>query len=79
VKYIGLDCHKHYDFATLIDSETGEIRSKKLAHKKDESKAFIGDRSKSKMVRESCRRKPFGKARVQQCYPYLCSIGLPAS
>jgi transposase len=54
MKYIGLDCHKQYDFATLIDSETGEIRSKKLAHKKDEFKAFIGDRSRSKMVIESC-------------------------
>ena len=54
MKYIGLDCHKRYDFATLIDSETGEIRSKKLAHKKDEFKAFIGDRGKSKMVIESC-------------------------
>ncbi len=54
MKYIGLDCHKQYDFATLIYSETGEIRSKKLAHKKDEFEAFIGDRSKSKMVIESC-------------------------
>ena len=54
MKYIGLDRHKQYDFATLIDSETGEIRSKKLAHKKEEFKAFIGDRSESKMVIESC-------------------------
>jgi hypothetical protein len=51
----GLDCHKQYHFATLIDSETGEIRSRRRAHKKDKSEAFIGDRSKSKMVIESCR------------------------
>jgi transposase len=54
MKYIGLDCHKQYDFATLIDSETGEIRSKKLAHKKDEFKSFIGGRRNTKMVIESC-------------------------
>ncbi len=54
MKYIGLDCHKFYDFATLINSETGEVRSKKLAHTKEEFKAFIGDRSNSRMVIESC-------------------------
>ena len=54
MKYIGLDCHKQYDFATLIDSETGEIRSKKLAHKKEEFKTFIGGRRNTKMVIESC-------------------------
>jgi transposase len=54
MNYIGLDCHKQYDFATLIDSETGEIRSKKLAHRKEEFKSFIGGRSNSKMVIESC-------------------------
>lgn len=54
MKYIGLDCHKQYDFATLIDSEIGEIRSKKLAHRKEEFKSFIGERSNTKMVIESC-------------------------
>jgi len=54
MKYIGLDCHKLYDFATLIDSETGEVRSKKLAHTREEFKGFIGGRSNSKMVIESC-------------------------
>jgi transposase len=54
MKYIGLDCHKLYDFATLIDSETGEIRSKKLSHKKREIKSFIGGKSNTKMVIESC-------------------------
>lgn len=46
MKYIGLDCHKQYDFATSIDSETGEVKSKKLTHNKEEFRAFIGDRSK---------------------------------
>jgi len=54
MKYIGLDCHKQYDFATSIDSETGEIKSKKLAHTKEEFKAFIGGRNNTKMVIESC-------------------------
>ncbi len=54
MKYIGLDCHKQYDFATLIDSETGEIRSKKLSHKKEEFQSFIGGRRNTKMVIESC-------------------------
>jgi hypothetical protein len=35
MKYIGLDCHKQYDFGTLIDTDTGEIRTKKLTHKKE--------------------------------------------
>jgi transposase len=54
MKYVGLDCHKQYDFATLIDSETGEIKSKKLTHKKEEFKSFIGGRHNTKMVIESC-------------------------
>jgi transposase len=54
MKYIGLDCHKQYDFATLIDSDTGEIRSKKLDHKKEDFKSFIGGRYGAKMVIESC-------------------------
>jgi len=54
MKYIGLDCHKQYDFATLIDSETGEVKSKKLAHTMEEFKAFIGGKSNSRMVIESC-------------------------
>lgn len=54
MKYIGLDCHKQYDFATLLDSETGEIKSKKLAHTKKEFKAFLGSGSNSKMVIEAC-------------------------
>jgi transposase len=54
MKYIGLDCHKQYDFATLIDSETGEVRSRRLAHTQNEFKEFIGDRADTKMVIESC-------------------------
>jgi len=54
VKYIGLDCHKQYDFAALIDSDIGEIRLKNIAHREDEFKVFIGDISTSKMVIESC-------------------------
>jgi hypothetical protein len=28
MRYIGLDCHKQYDHATMIDTETGEIKVK---------------------------------------------------
>jgi transposase len=55
MKYIGLDCHKQYDHATMIDTETGEIKAKRLAHIKGEFKEFIGDRADTRMVIESCR------------------------
>lgn len=53
MKYIALDCHKQYDYATMIDSETGEIKNKKLAHVKAEFSGFIGDKAGIKMVIES--------------------------
>jgi len=55
MKYIGLDCHKQYDHATMIDTETGEIKAKRLPHIKEEFKEFIGDRASTRMVIESCR------------------------
>jgi transposase len=55
MKYIGLDCHKQYDHATMIDTETGEIRAKRLPHIKEEFKEFIGNRAGTRMVIESCR------------------------
>ena len=55
MKYIGLDCHKQYDHATMIDTETGEIKAKSLPHNKEEFKEFIGDRAETRMVIESCR------------------------
>jgi transposase len=55
MKYIGLDCHKQYDHATMIDTETGEIKAKRLAHVKNQFEEFIGDRAGTKMVIESCR------------------------
>jgi transposase len=54
MKYTGLDCHKQYDHATMIDTDTGEVRSRRLAHTQDEFKEFIGDRASTKMVIESC-------------------------
>lgn len=55
MKYIGLDCHKQYDHATMIDTDTGEIKAKRLAHIKEGFKDFIGDRAGTRMVIESCR------------------------
>jgi transposase len=55
MKYIGLDCHKQYDHATMIDTETGGIKTKRLAHIKEEFREFIGDRIGTRMVIESCR------------------------
>jgi transposase len=54
VKYIGLDCHKQYDHATMINTETGEIKSRRLAHTADEFRKFIGEKTGTKMVIESC-------------------------
>jgi transposase len=55
MKYIGLDCHKQYDHATMIDTETGEIKAKRLAHVKEEFTEFIGGKAGTRMVIESCR------------------------
>lgn len=55
MKYIALDCHTQYDHATMINSETGEIKSKRLAHIKEDFGEFIGDRGSTRMVIESCR------------------------
>jgi len=55
VKYIALDCHKQYDHATMINTETGEIKNRKLAHIKESYREFIGDRAGTRMVVESCR------------------------
>jgi transposase len=54
MKYIGLDCHKQYDHATLINTETGEVKAKRLAHIEEEFREFIGDKADTKMVIESC-------------------------
>ncbi|MBM3143282.1 MAG: IS110 family transposase [Chloroflexi bacterium] len=54
MKHIGLDSHKQYDHATMINTETGEVKAKRLAHTKEEFKRFIGDRASTKMVIESC-------------------------
>lgn len=55
MKYIALDCHKQYDHATMIDGNTGEIKTRRLAHIKEEFREFIGDRAGTRMVIESCR------------------------
>jgi transposase len=55
MKYIGLDCHKQYDHATMIDTETGEVKAKRLSHIKEEFREFIGDKAGTRMVIESCR------------------------
>ncbi len=54
MRYIGLDCHKKYDHATLIDTATGEIKSKKLGHTTEEFEEFVGNGRDTRMVMESC-------------------------
>ena len=54
MRYLGLDCHKRFDHATLIDTDTGEVRSKRLIHLKNEYEEFIGEKSGIKAVMESC-------------------------
>jgi transposase len=53
MKYIGLDCHKRYDHATMIDTRTGEIKSKRLAHTLKGFQEFIGDKTGTRAVMES--------------------------
>ncbi len=36
MKHIGVDCHKQYDRATVIDIDTGEIKVTRLAYIKEE-------------------------------------------
>lgn len=55
MKYIGLDCHKQYDHATMIDTETGEVKARRLAHIKEEFREFVGDKAGTRVVIESCR------------------------
>ena len=55
MKYIGLDCHKQYDHATMIDTETGEVKARRLAHTKEEFREFVGDKAGTRVVIESCR------------------------
>ena len=55
MKYNTLGCHRQYDHATMIDTEAGEIKAKRLAHIKEDFREFIGDRAGTKMVIESCR------------------------
>lgn len=38
MKFMGLDCHKHYTFATKIAAETGQIIKAKLANTPNELK-----------------------------------------
>ena len=54
MKYIGLDCHKKYDHATMIDTETGEIKATRLIHLKDDFAEFIGEKANTRLVMESC-------------------------
>ena len=54
MKYIGLDCHKKYDHATMIDTETGEIKAKKLMHLKEDFADFIGEKDDTRLVMKSC-------------------------
>lgn len=49
-KYIALDCHKQYDHAIVIDTETGETKSRRLAHIKEDFREFIGDRAGTTVV-----------------------------
>jgi hypothetical protein len=54
VKCVGLDCHQEYDHAPIINTETGKIKTRRLAPTADEFRRFIGGKTDSKMVIESC-------------------------
>ena len=42
-------------YATVVDTETGETKSRRLAHIKGDFREFIGDRAATRVVIESCR------------------------
>jgi len=46
MKFVGLDCHKRYTFATKIVADTGVVVKAKLANNPDELGSFIGKGSK---------------------------------
>ena len=79
MNYIGLDCHKQYDHATMIDTETGERESKRLAHTKKDFSDFIGDRAGSRMVIDSCqdwsRRRAKGNNQTSPRRGMRCCVG----
>lgn len=54
MKYVGLDCHKKYDHATMIDREIREIKAKRLTHIKEDFAEFIGEKGDTRLVMESC-------------------------
>ena len=45
MKHIGLDCHQKYEYATMIDTEAGEIKAKRLVHTSGEFEEFIDHRA----------------------------------
>jgi len=54
MRYVGLDCHKKYDHATMIDTDTGALRSKRLMHTAEDYRGFIGEKTGTRAVMESC-------------------------
>ncbi|MFC1563105.1 transposase [candidate division KSB1 bacterium] len=58
MQYIGLDYHKQYTFATLINSETGEMRQARLSNTPESIKSFIKHPEGSHAVIEASRTWP---------------------
>ena len=46
MNYIGLDCHKHYTFATKIVAESGKVIKQKLVNTPEALRCFIGEGSR---------------------------------
>jgi len=58
MQYIGLDYHKQYTFATLINKETGEVRQARLSNTPQSIEGFIKCPEESHAVMEASRTWP---------------------
>ena len=54
-KYVGVDYHKKFSYATMIDNETGEIKGEKLSNEEASFRNFIGDGKGTVAVLEAGR------------------------
>jgi transposase len=47
---IGCDLHSRYQVIAILDTETGEIRTRRLEHEKGEAKAFYAGLAKPALI-----------------------------
>ena len=55
MKCIGVDYHKKFSYATMIDMETGEMQARRLENTAEDIRAFIGEGADVRAVMEAGR------------------------